>query len=90
METKAEALIAEAAGRWNPYYLAYAKATGAKDPEVAFNRDGGNHKFFCWNSEMWAVTKRRLGLPESELFPHLFAEHMNTLAAHVDRHGGAK
>lgn len=37
----------------NPYYLAYALATGARSIEEAFKRDGGNHLYTAWNSERW-------------------------------------
>lgn len=38
----------------NPYYLAYALATGAKSVEAAFKRDGGNHEYMIWNNARWA------------------------------------
>lgn len=82
-------LEAEAGERFNVYYVAYAKATGAESPKAAFERDGGNHLFFEWNNARWAETKRRLGLPVNELFPHLVVDHIRTLAMHLIevRHG---
>lgn len=37
----------------NPYYLAYALATGAYSIKQAFERDGGNHEFAVWNNHLW-------------------------------------
>ena len=37
----------------NPYYLAYALATGVPDPKAAFERDRGNHEYAIWNNRLW-------------------------------------
>lgn len=37
----------------NPYYLAYALATGAGDCKSAFERDGSNHGYIIWNGARW-------------------------------------
>lgn len=46
----------------NPYYLAYALATGAQSVAEAFERDGGNHEFMAWNSERWAEQCKAEGI----------------------------
>lgn len=37
----------------NPYFLAYALATGAASIEDAQKRDGGNHEYVIWNEQRW-------------------------------------
>jgi hypothetical protein len=37
----------------NPYYLAYALATGAASCVAARERDGGNHEYMIWNNKLW-------------------------------------
>lgn len=46
----------------NPYYLAYALATGATSCPEAFRRDGGNHLFMSWNNERWNEQAKAEGL----------------------------
>lgn len=72
--------ILELAGSWNPYYLAYAFDTNAKDPKAAFDRDGGNHLFFAWNNDKWKKTCEAHGL-NKDYCSQFFDEHLETLAA---------
>jgi hypothetical protein len=45
----------------NPYYLAYALATGVNTPKEAFERDGGNHEFAIWNDRIWHQQAKATG-----------------------------
>ena len=60
-------LISIAGKTWNPYYLGYAIDSGAADPQQAFRRDGGNHLFCGWNTEIWLEQARimKASLPRS-------------------------
>jgi hypothetical protein len=46
----------------NPFYLAYALATGAESCDAAFSRDGGNHHYFIWNDARWAEQAKAEGI----------------------------
>ncbi len=70
------------AGNWNPYYLAYALATCATDPDAAFARDGNNAEFMIWNNRMWLETCKREGLMRDHCGAHV-NEHLATLASHI-------
>lgn len=74
-----------AQGGWNPYYLAYALATGATDPDEAFKRDGNNVGFILWNEERWVETKKRHGIPLHSPASYMRAEHIQTLCDHLNK-----
>jgi hypothetical protein len=63
---------------FNPYYLAYALATGAASPLAANRRDGGNGAYFGWNSRMWVETRKRCALEHRDAQG---PDHLETLAA---------
>lgn len=61
----------------NPYYLAYALATGAESCEAAFDRDKGNHLYISWNDELWQEQADAEGVGR---------EFVSILEGAVDRH----
>lgn len=61
----------------NPYYLAYALATGASSCKEAFDRDGGNHLFMFWNNDVWSEQAR---------LEKTTREWVSTGSGAVDRH----
>lgn len=63
---------------FNPYYLAYALATGARSPMEANRRDGGNGDYFGWNTRMWADTRARCVAEKRDATG---PDHLETLAA---------
>jgi len=67
---------------WNPYYLAYAIETGAKDPQDAFNRDGNGVPFMTWNGQRWRETCKRIGVGEFGRSQYV-SDHLETLAARI-------
>jgi hypothetical protein len=52
-----------AAQQANPYYLAYALATGARSPYEAFRRDRSAHPYVWWNEALWCAQAAREGIP---------------------------
>lgn len=63
----------------NPYFLAYALATGAQSAREALERDGDCAGFLRWNTERLRETRARIGLSRDALPEH--ADHLDTLAA---------
>lgn len=56
--------MAARAGGWNPYFLAYALATGAPDPKAAWARDGNGVSYMAWIQAQWRELQARLGFPD--------------------------
>ena len=67
----------------NPFFLAYAYATGARSAPDAIERDGSVAPFIAWNSKRWAETRQRTGSGGSCCCPDCEAAHLDTLAAYV-------
>lgn len=78
--TQGQKLAKIAEGKWNPYYLAYAIETDAANPKRAFDRDGSNNGYFCWNNRRWDETCKREGI--NRVYCSSFVDqHLETLAA---------
>ena len=66
------------AGGWNPYCLAYALTTGARDPRAALARDGSGAAYMAWMGARWRELQARLGFREHTRRAH-HAEMMGLL-----------
>jgi hypothetical protein len=71
----------------NPYYLAYAFATGVGSIDEAFKRDGGNHCFTIWSSQRWSEHAVMIGGDRYMIAgePGAFERHCDLLADYLNR-----
>lgn len=77
--------LADSTGQ-NPYYLAYALATGAKTTREAYERDHGHHEYVIWNCERWyeqAVAEGVKRLEFVSAMPGAHERHVALCAAFV-------
>lgn len=56
---------------WNPYFMAYALETGAKNPKEALKRDKNNCAYMIWNNARWNETCERLGIKRDHCSEHM-------------------
>jgi len=80
----------EIAGRLhvNPYFIAYVIETKGKSVKETWRRDRGGYKYFCWLSERWADTCRRLNLKTNAYkMEELHSNNMDTLSKRLTGFG---
>ncbi|MFK4047278.1 hypothetical protein ACI2KH_20175 [Roseomonas mucosa] len=81
--TANELVLTAAETNQNPYFLAYALATGAADVRMAWLRDGNGARYIGWNTRCWVETRTRLGVGREASSLRLMPDHLETLAAKV-------